>query len=68
MIAKLIVHGSDRADALRRMRRALEQTRIVGPRTNVDFLQRLCEHPAFVSADDLDTGFIAVCVAAPRDT
>ncbi|PWN96498.1 hypothetical protein FA09DRAFT_300059 [Tilletiopsis washingtonensis] len=59
MIAKLIVHGSDRADALRRMRRALEQTHIVGPRTNVDFLQRLCEHPAFVSADDLDTGFIA---------
>lgn len=59
MIAKLIVHGRDRNDALRMMRRALEQTQIVGPKTNVEFLQRLCQHPAFVTADDLETGFIA---------
>ncbi|PWN41159.1 hypothetical protein IE81DRAFT_324887 [Ceraceosorus guamensis] len=59
MIAKLIVHAKDRGTALRRLRLALEQTRIVGPKTNVDFLKRLCDHPAFISADELDTGFIA---------
>lgn len=59
MIAKLIVHGRDRSDALRLMRRALGQTQIVGPKTNVGFLSRLCAHEAFVDGRGLETGFIA---------
>ncbi len=58
MIAKLIVWGESRADALRRMRSALEQCRIVGPATNIDFLHAVCSHPAF-EAGDVHTGFIA---------
>ena len=41
MIAKLIVHGADRAGALARMKRALAQYRIVGVANNVEFLGRL---------------------------
>src|SRR5664279_1565342 len=58
MIAKLIVWGEDRREALRRLARALEQYRIVGVTTNVAFLQRLIAHPAFADAA-LDTGLIA---------
>ncbi|MEK0435293.1 MAG: hypothetical protein RL369_1342 [Pseudomonadota bacterium] len=57
MIAKLIVHGDDRAQALSRMQQALQATEIVGPATNVGFLQRLIATNAFTSAD-LDTGLI----------
>ncbi|MBN3856524.1 acetyl/propionyl/methylcrotonyl-CoA carboxylase subunit alpha [Paraburkholderia sp. Ac-20340] len=57
MIAKLIVHGATRADALARMRRALEECEIVGPHTNVDFLHRLVSSEPFANAD-LDTGLI----------
>ena len=41
MIAKLIVHGADRASALARMKSALAQYRIVGVANNVEFLGRL---------------------------
>ncbi len=58
MIAKLIVWGEDRREALRRLARALEQYRIVGVTTNVAFLQRLIAHRAFAEAE-LDTGLIA---------
>jgi 3-methylcrotonyl-CoA carboxylase alpha subunit len=57
MIAKLIVHGATRADALARMQRALEACEIVGPQTNVEFLQRVVTSEPFASAD-LDTGLI----------
>ncbi len=57
MIAKLIVHGVDRGQALARMARALARFEVVGPATNVDFLARLVADPAFV-AGDLDTGLI----------
>ncbi|WLD59377.1 acetyl/propionyl/methylcrotonyl-CoA carboxylase subunit alpha [Salinispirillum sp. LH 10-3-1] len=57
MIAKLIVWDVDRASAIRRMVKALEDYRIGGLTTNVSFLRRLANHPAFVAAD-LDTGFI----------
>lgn len=57
MIAKLIVHGNDRAQALSRMQQALQAIEIVGPATNVGFLQRLIATNAFTSAD-LDTGLI----------
>jgi 3-methylcrotonyl-CoA carboxylase alpha subunit len=57
MIAKLIVWGADREQALTRMTAALSQTRIVGLRTNVAFLQRLCNNAAFC-AGDVHTGLI----------
>lgn len=57
MIAKLIVWGADRRQALARMRQALAQYRIVGVANNVDFLARLLAAPAFAEAD-LDTGLI----------
>jgi 3-methylcrotonyl-CoA carboxylase alpha subunit len=57
MIAKLIVWGADREQALTRMAAALSQTRIVGLRTNVAFLQRLCNNAAFATGD-VHTGLI----------
>ncbi len=58
MIAKLVVHGDDRAMALRRLADALAQYEIVGVASNVAFLQRLIAHEAFAGAQ-LDTGLIA---------
>ena len=57
MIAKLIVHGADRAAALARMRAALAQYRIVGVANNVEFLGRLVATRSFAAAD-LDTALI----------
>jgi len=57
MIAKLIVHGSDRADALARLRSALAEVQIAGVVTNVEFLRRLAASRAFTGAE-LDTGLI----------
>ena len=58
MIAKLIVHGDDRAAALRRLAEALAGCEIVGVATNVAFLQRVVAHAAFASGR-VDTGLIA---------
>jgi 3-methylcrotonyl-CoA carboxylase alpha subunit len=57
MIAKLIVWGADRNQALARMRQALAQYRVVGVHNNIDFLARLVASPSFSNAD-LDTGLI----------
>jgi 3-methylcrotonyl-CoA carboxylase alpha subunit len=57
MIAKLIVWGADRAQALARMAQALSEFHIVGLATNIAFLKRLVEGDAFAKAD-LDTGLI----------
>jgi 3-methylcrotonyl-CoA carboxylase alpha subunit len=57
MIAKLIVWGADRTQALARMSQALSEFQIVGLATNIAFLKRLVESPAFSNAD-LDTGLI----------
>ncbi|QBE63893.1 acetyl/propionyl/methylcrotonyl-CoA carboxylase subunit alpha [Pseudoduganella lutea] len=57
MIAKLIVWGADRKQALARMAQALSQYQIVGLTGNVAFLKRLVESEAFANAD-LDTGLI----------
>ena len=57
MIAKLIVWGADRSQALARMSQALAEFQIVGLATNIAFLKRLVEGAAFSSAD-LDTGLI----------
>lgn len=57
MIAKLIVHGADRDEALARLTRALQACEAVGPQTNVAFLQRIVQSKPFATAD-LDTGLI----------
>ena len=57
MVAKLIVWGDNRAQALARLDAALAATHIVGLNTNVAFLRRVCNTTAFASAD-LDTGLI----------
>ena len=57
MIAKLIVHGKDRDEALARMSQALAAFQVVGPATNVAFLARLIASAPFAGAD-LDTGLI----------
>jgi acetyl-CoA carboxylase biotin carboxylase subunit len=57
MISKLVVWGEDRARALARMQRALDEYRVRGIETNLAFHRRCIRHPAFV-AGDYDTGFI----------
>src|SRR5690606_3071048 len=47
MIAKVIVHGRDRQEALARLETALKACRIGGVTTNTGFLARLCRLPAF---------------------
>jgi 3-methylcrotonyl-CoA carboxylase alpha subunit len=57
MIAKLIVWGADRAQALARLDATLRDTHIVGLSTNVAFLRRVVNSRAFAGAD-LDTALI----------
>jgi len=57
MIAKLVVHGRDRGEALARLRTALAEIEIAGVTTNVEFLRRVAASRAFSSAE-LDTGLI----------
>ena len=58
MIAKLIVHGTDRLDAIAKMREALNGFVIRGVSSNIPFQAALLAHPKFV-AGDFNTGFIA---------
>ncbi|GAB3352337.1 acetyl/propionyl/methylcrotonyl-CoA carboxylase subunit alpha [Lysobacter tyrosinilyticus] len=57
MIAKLIVWDRDRPRALARLRDALAQCDIAGPKSNIDFLERLARHPAVVGGT-IDTGYL----------
>lgn len=59
MIAKLVVHGADRTEALRALRVALEEYQVAGVNTNIAFLRALASHPAFIAAE-VETGFIPV--------
>ncbi len=47
MLAKIIASGPDRATALRRLRRALRETRLLGVQHNAAFLDRVLKHPIF---------------------
>ncbi|MFG1208207.1 acetyl/propionyl/methylcrotonyl-CoA carboxylase subunit alpha [Xanthobacter flavus] len=58
MIAKIIVSGADRLEAVRRLEAALAATEVVGLATNRVFLKAIAAHPAFAAAE-LDTNFIA---------
>jgi acetyl/propionyl-CoA carboxylase alpha subunit len=58
MLAKLVVFGADRDEAIARSIAALKELAILGVRTNVDYLARVVAHPAF-AAGALHTGFVA---------
>jgi acetyl-CoA carboxylase biotin carboxylase subunit len=57
MISKLIVHGKDRTDAIKKMIRAIDDYKIIGVETTLDFCKFVLNHEAFVSGN-FDTGFI----------
>ena len=58
LVAKLIAWGSDRAEAIARMRRALDMFVVEGIHTSIPLDQRILAHPDFV-AGKIDTGFLA---------
>lgn len=58
LLAKLIVWGKDREQAIARMRRALQEYQVVGVKTTLPFARWLMEHPRF-AAGDLSTDFVA---------
>jgi acetyl/propionyl-CoA carboxylase alpha subunit len=58
LLAKLICWGEDRAEAMARLRRALDEYVIAGVRTTVPFARWLLDQPRFV-AGDFSTNFIA---------
>ncbi len=57
MIAKLIVSGSSREVAIRKLYAALQEYEIVGLSTNIEFLKKICQSPAFIIGD-VETGYI----------
>lgn len=57
MLAKLIVVGKDRDEAVRRLQSALHEFHVGGIQTNIPFLRKLCASPEYVSGD-IDTGFV----------
>ena len=57
LLAKLIVWGSDRAEAVARTRRALDEYEVFGIETTLPFFRRVVEHPDFL-AGRIDSGFI----------
>jgi 3-methylcrotonyl-CoA carboxylase alpha subunit len=57
MIAKVIVHGASRAEALSRLVSSLDDAVVIGPKTNLAFLSKLLRSPEF-AAGRIDTGFI----------
>ncbi|MGF1645806.1 MAG: acetyl/propionyl/methylcrotonyl-CoA carboxylase subunit alpha [Kineosporiaceae bacterium] len=63
MLAKVVAHGPDRATALRRLHRALAATRVLGVRTNVDFVRHVLADPDVVSGR-LDTALLDRIAAA----
>lgn len=58
MIAKLITFGTDREEAIARMKRAISEYRISGVQTTLDFARFVMDHEAFVGGD-FDTHFVA---------
>ena len=57
LMAKIIAHGPTRADALARLRQALDETRIVGVASNVEFQRRVLADAEF-AAGGVDTAYL----------
>ena len=66
MIAKIIVHGRDRAEAIARMRRTLEMTVIEGIKTSVPLDLKIINEPDF-QAGRMSTGFMDRFMPKPKD-
>jgi acetyl-CoA carboxylase biotin carboxylase subunit len=66
MIAKIIVHGRDRAEAIARMRRTLEMTVIEGVKTSVPLHLKILNEADF-QAGRLSTGFMDRFMPKPKD-
>jgi acetyl-CoA carboxylase biotin carboxylase subunit len=62
LLAKLVLHGASRESALERARSAVSEFHVEGPRTNLAFLARLLDDPAFVSGA-YDTNIVAAMTA-----
>src|SRR6202012_5152945 len=58
LMAKIIAHGSTRAEALARLRQALDETRVEGVATNLAFHRRVLAAPEF-AAGGVDTAYLA---------
>jgi acetyl-CoA carboxylase, biotin carboxylase subunit len=67
LIAKLIVHGCDRAEAIAKMERALRQFIVQGVETSISLHQGIFQDPAF-RAGEFDTGFMERFLASRTDT
>jgi len=57
MIAKLVVWGHDREEAVRRLAIALDEFQVEGIKTNIPFLRRMVRHPRYISGD-VSTAFV----------
>ncbi|KAL4961821.1 acetyl/propionyl/methylcrotonyl-CoA carboxylase subunit alpha [Aspergillus stella-maris] len=57
MIAKLIVRGNDREEAIRKLAAALEEYEVAGPITNIEFLKTICKSKDFITGE-VETGYI----------
>ncbi|MCM1985063.1 acetyl-CoA carboxylase biotin carboxylase subunit [Lyngbya confervoides] len=66
LIGKLIVWGLDRNQAIARMKRALRECAIIGPRTTIDFHKKILDHPDFLEGK-VYTDFVARMQAAEAD-
>jgi acetyl-CoA carboxylase biotin carboxylase subunit len=67
LIAKLMTHGRDRAEAIARMRRCLEMMVVEGIKTNISLHLRILDDPDFL-AGQLDTGFMERLLGSKRAT
>jgi acetyl-CoA carboxylase biotin carboxylase subunit len=67
LIAKLIVHGCDRAEAIAKMERALSQFVVQGVETSITLHQEIFQDPAF-RAGEFDTGFMERFLASRAET
>jgi acetyl-CoA carboxylase biotin carboxylase subunit len=63
LLSKLVAWGYSRQDAIRRMRRAVAEYKVLGIKTTLPFFERVLHHPAFLSGD-FDTSFVERVFAA----
>ncbi|WP_460063730.1 5-oxoprolinase/urea amidolyase family protein [Streptomyces sp. YKOK-I1] len=66
MLAKVIAHGADRAEALRRLDEALERTRVDGIETNLGLVRAALAHPRFTAATHSTATLAEVHDPTPR--
>jgi acetyl-CoA carboxylase biotin carboxylase subunit len=65
LLSKLVVWAESREEAVRRMRRAVAEYRVVGVKTTLPLFERVLAHPAF-AAGDYDTSFLDTALAAGK--